>query len=720
MTDSDFQKKFAKLPERLKGLETLAGNLWWSWHTEARMLFKNIDRQLWKENRHNPVKMLGEVSAELLEKAAGNPEYLRHYDLVMSKFRRYMEERKCLFMNGGSHSNIKAVAYFSAEYGLHHSLPLYAGGLGFLAGDFLKECSDLHLPLVAVGFMYPKGYVRQRIRADGWQESMEAPLDRDAATISRVTDEKGNQVVVQVPLMDPPLYLTAWRIDIGRITLYLLDTDIEENDPWNRGISSHLYAGDREQRLRQEIVLGIGGSKLLDTLGIVHFVTHLNEGHPAFALLERILRRMEDGLGYDEALEKVRQTSVFTTHTPVPAGHDVFSYELIEKYLAPYWKAFGITREEFFNLGLHPEEPQAGFNMTAFALRLCEYRNGVSKKHGEVARRMWKSLWPDLAEEEIPIDYVTNGVHVPFWVEPKMALLFNRYLGPNWLNEQDDPSVWELVEDIPDDELWRTHFWMKLKLIHFIREKTRQRWIQECSTQYCPIAFGGLLDPTVLTIGFARRFATYKRADLILQDLERLKKLVGNRWRPIQVIFAGKAHPADDPGKSILQRIYNFARDPEMAGRIAFVEDYDEQLGQYMVHGVDVWLNNPIPPLEASGTSGMKAALNGVPQCSVADGWWLEGYNGSNGWSFGERDVSGNRNAADAAELYDLLEKEIIPRYYDASSRGIPTAWVRIMKNTIKSAGARFSARRMVKEYIDKFYTRALNGNLKGTKLNDG
>jgi len=358
--------------------------------------------------------------------------------------------------------------------------------------------------------------------------------------------------------------------------------------------------------------------------------------------------------------------------------------------------------------------------MTAFALRLCEYRNGVSKKHGEVARRMWKSLWPDLAEEEIPIDYVTNGVHVPFWVEPKMALLFNRYLGPNWLNEQDDPSVWELVEDIPDDELWRTHFWMKLKLIHFIREKTRQRWIQECSTQYCPIAFGGLLDPTVLTIGFARRFATYKRADLILQDLERLKKLVGNRWRPIQVIFAGKAHPADDPGKSILQRIYNFARDPEMAGRIAFVEDYDEQLGQYMVHGVDVWLNNPIPPLEASGTSGMKAALNGVPQCSVADGWWLEGYNGSNGWSFGERDVSGNRNAADAAELYDLLEKEIIPRYYDASSRGIPTAWVRIMKNTIKSAGARFSARRMVKEYIDKFYTRALNGNLKGTKLNDG
>ncbi|MBN1141852.1 MAG: alpha-glucan family phosphorylase, partial [Deltaproteobacteria bacterium] len=693
MTESDLQNKFEKIPSRIKGLETLSGNLWWSWHPEARMLFKNIDRQLWKESRHNPVKMLGDVSADLLEKAAASPNYLRHYDLVMSKFRHYTEERRCLFMSGSPHPHVKAIAYFSAEYGLHHSLPFYAGGLGFLAGDFLKECSDINLPLVAVGFMYPKGYVRQHIRPDGWQESMEAPLDRAAATISRVYDESGKQVVVQVPLMDPPLFLTAWQIDIGRITLYLLDTDIEQNDPWSRGISSHLYAGDREQRLRQEIVLGIGGSKLLETLGIVHFVTHLNEGHPAFALLERLLQKMEEGLDFDQAVEHVRKTSVFTTHTPVPAGHDVFSFELIEKYLAPYWKAFSITREQFYTLGIHPEEPEAGFNMTAFALRLCGHRNAVSKKHGEVARRMWHCLWPELPEQEIPIGHVTNGVHVPFWVEPKLVLLFNRYLGPNWMNEQDDPLLWELVEDIPDEELWRTHHWMKLKLIHFIREKTRRRWTKELSATYCPIAFGALLDPTILTLGFARRFATYKRADLILQDLERLKKLVSDRWHPIQIIFAGKAHPADEPGKRILQRICNLSCDPKMAGRIAFVEDYDEQIAQYMVHGVDVWLNNPIPPMEASGTSGMKAALNGVPQLSIADGWWLEGFNGGNGWIFGEKEISGNRDTYDATELYDLLEKEIIPCYYEETSgKGIPSRWVRIMKNAIKAAGAQFTA----------------------------
>jgi len=705
MTDVEMEQTVsAKIPPRLSGLDSLAGNLWWSWHPEARMLFKSLDRQLWKESRHNPVKMLSEISPENLQRVTENPEYLRHFDLILSKFQKYMEERRCPLAGDGT-----TVAYFSAEYGLHHSLPFYSGGLGFLAGDFLKECSDLNLPMVAVGFMYPQGYVRQRIRQDGWQENMKAPLDRAAASISRVLDKNGEQLVIRVPVMDPPIYVGAWEIAVGRVSLFLLDTDVEQNDPWNRGISSHLYADDREQRLRQEIVLGIGGSKLLASLGIPLSVLHLNEGHAAFALLERIRERVEHGMTYEEASREVKNSSVFTTHTPVPAGHDIFSFHLMEKYFSGYWNALGMNRETFLNMGVHPDEPQAGFNMTAFALRMCKFSNGVSKRHGEVARGMWKSLWPDLPENEVPIDHVTNGVHVPFWVEPKLGLLFDHYLGPNWKKEHDNPLLWELVEEIPDEELWKTHYWMKIKLVNAIRERTRQRWTRERVESSCPIAGGALLDPAVLTLGFARRFATYKRADLVFNNVERIKKLLTDRWRPVQIIFAGKAHPADEPGKRILQKVFNMARNPEMGGRLAFVEDYDEQFGQYMVHGVDVWLNNPLPPMEASGTSGMKAALNGVPQLSVADGWWLEGYNGKNGWSFGTQEVAGNRDQQDAEAIYRLLEKEIVPRYYNQPSQGVPHDWVRIMKGTIIRGGSMFSARRMVKEYIAKYYEPAIN-----------
>jgi starch phosphorylase len=415
-------------------------------------------------------------------------------------------------------------------------------------------------------------------------------------------------------------------------------------------------------------------------------------------------------MNYQEALEWVRNTSIFTTHTPVPAGHDVFPFHLMEKYFHAYWPALGLDHDMFLKLGFHPEKPEAGFNMTALAMKLSKYRNGVSKKHGEVSRQEWQGLWQDLPAEQISIDHVTNGVHVPTWIEPKMQLLLNKYLGPGWMEDHDNPFIWELIEKIPEEELWKTHYWVKIKLIDAIRERERSRlrWTQDRANPSVVLAGGALLDPSVLTLGFARRFATYKRADLLFYDFERLKMLLNDRWRPVQIIFAGKAHPADDPGKQILQRIFNISRDPNTGGRIAFVEDYGEQLAQYLVHGVDVWLNTPIPPMEASGTSGMKAALNGVPQLSILDGWWLEGYNEKNGWAIDYPSVDGNRDQADAAEIYRILEEEVIPLYYDVSEEGIPYGWVKIMKESTKSNAAKFSARRMVKEYVEKFYKKAL------------
>lgn len=706
--DEDKVCGFSYLPERLSGLAELADNLWWSWHPAARMTFKMIDRRAWKDSGHNPYKMLCEIPKNVLDAAASDPEYLRHYDVVLAKFRRYIEERECLLLRRTTGDENRKIAYFSAEYGLHHSLPFYAGGLGFLAGDHLKECSDLKVPLVAVGFMYPEGYVRQYIREDGWQENLAEPLDRESASISKVTDQNGQQVIVKVPLTDPPIYVAVWKITVGRVSLYLMDTDIDMNDPWNRSISNRLYSGDMEMRLRQEIVLGIGGSEVLEMLGIKYTVLHLNEGHAALALLERFRDCLRCGMGFEETREYVKQTTIFTTHTPVPAGHDIFPFELMEKYFYSFWPVLGMNRDSFLALGIHSDQSRPGFNMTSFAMRLSGFRNGVSKRHGEVTRSMWKNLWPDISEENIPIDYITNGVHVPTWIEPRMELLFNKYLGPDWLSDHDNPLIWELIEEIPDEELWQVHYWLKIKLIDAIRERTRKRWTLEHYSPSRVIAGGTMLDPSILTIGFARRFATYKRADLIFHDENRLKALLNNRWKPLQLIFAGKAHPADDPGKRLIQKIYNAARDSAFGGRIAFVEDYNELLAQYMVHGVDVWLNNPLPPYEASGTSGMKASLNGVPHLSIPDGWWLEGYNGKNGWTFGAK-TSGekqeDRDASDAGELYDLLEKRIIPLYYN---NGHNEKWVRVMKDSIKSNASCFSARRMVKEYIVKYYRKAL------------
>jgi len=702
--------QFPHVPDRISGLVEIAENLWWSWHPQARMLFKMLDRQIWKDSHHNPDRMLRSISPQALQEATRDANYLRHYDLVMSQFAKCIYKLSTPVHIDPCDQSIKPIAYFSAEYGLHHSLPFYAGGLGFLAGDHLKECSDMGVPLVAVGFMYPSGYLHQQIGDDGWQQDFTQEFDRDSTAVNRVLDSQGRQLVINIPcILYPSIHIAIWKVSVGRISLYLMDPDIEQNEPWIRQISDRLYTSDPEQRLLQEIILGIGGSKVLDTLGINYSMLHLNEGHASFALLERLRSSLSQENDFEAAAEQVRRTSLFTTHTPVPAGHDVFPFELMRKYFSSYWQDLGLNEEEFFELGRNPDHPHAGFNMTVLALKLSGYHNGVSKKHGQVSRDMWQSLWPDTSPENIPIRHVTNGVHLPTWIEPKFKLLLNRYFGEEWMQEHDNPAVWEFIEEVPDRELWQTHYWHKMKLINYIRYLARERWKTASVDPSLLVAMGTLLDPTVLTIGFARRFATYKRAELLFRDKDRLKTLVRDPWRPVQFIFAGKAHPSDHGGKEIIQRIFNRARDPELGGRVAFVENYNEQLAQYMVHGVDVWLNNPLPPMEASGTSGMKAALNGVPQLSIADGWWLEGSDGQNGWTFGNGDEPvENRDERDAEDLYRIIGEEIVPRYYDVNENGTPKQWVRIMKNSIKSNAPKFSARRMVKDYIRQFYSKVL------------
>lgn len=702
-----FGGKFPYLPERIFRLGELACNLWWSWHPEARALFHMLEGNGSEFKTQNPVKLLHEMDRAVLDAAAKDTRFLRRYDAVMARFDAEMNAYGSWFYSRVADPGLHPIAYFSAEFGLHHSLPFYAGGLGFLAGDFLKECSDLGVPVVGVGFMYPEGYLHQRISPDGWQMNESEILDREHAPICRVLDKSGQPLAIKVPIIELPIYFEVWRAQIGRVPLYLIDTDIAGNDPWNRGMSARLYSGDAEQRLIQEILLGIGGTQILHALGIRHSILHLNEGHSAFAILERIREKVEMGMSYSDAAAQVRATTVFTTHTPVPAGHDVFPFTLMEKYFGSYIPLLEMDRESFFRLGIAPRNPTEGFNMAAFALRMSSYCNAVSKKHRDVASEMWQHLWQGQLEGNEHIDYITNGVHVPTWIDHRIAVLFNRYLGPNWLADHDNPSIWELVDDIPDEELWRTHRLLKMIMIAVMQERSRLRWVEDHADPNIILASGVLFDPSTLTIGFARRFATYKRASLILQDMPRLKRILNDPNRPVQIVFAGKAHPADNSGKQLIQQIFNAARDPSFGGRIAFIEDYDEELSQYLVHGVDVWLNNPLPPFEASGTSGMKAGINGVPHLSVLDGWWPEGYNGRNGWAF-DGNIDSSSDLADAKELYTLLEKDIVPLYYDKDEAGVSRGFVRVMKESIKRTAPNFSARRMVKEYALKFYQEAL------------
>jgi len=699
--------RFAHVPERIFGLVDLAYNLWWSWHSSASVLFKMLNRAEWKMSRHNPVRMLLDTPPSFLERAAATPEFLRRYDIIMNRFQEYMAPGTSWFAQHYPVREPLTIAYLSSEFGLHQSLPFYAGGLGILAGDHTKASSDLGVPMVAVGFMYAEGYLHQHVEGDGWQRNVAEILDRDAAPVLRVLDDDGKQVVVQVPQVDPPIYVAVWKVQVGRVPLYLLDTHIDENLPENRSISHRLYLTEIEYRLRQELVLGIGGRKVLQTLGAEYSAMHLNEGHSAFALLERLRERIEVGMSFEEAREQVRDTSLFTTHTPVAAAHDLFPEDLMAKYFRGYSESLGISWNDFMALGKDPRNPGAGFNMTAFALRMSRYHNAVSRRHGQVAREMWQPLWPDLPVDKVPIDYITNGVHLPTWLNHRIESIFDRYVDPvypDWRENYDNPIIWEVVDEIPDEDLWREHQWLKMKLFARIRERKRLKWAEHRDEPANLAAEGLMLDTAALTIGFARRFAEYKRADLIFDDPDRLERIVNNRWRPVQFIFSGKAHPADEQGKRILQKIYQYSQDPRYGGRIAFVEDYDEQVARYLVQGVDVWLNTPIPPMEACGTSGMKAGMNGVLNLSVLDGWWVEGYNGWNGWAFESRATASGDNREDAATIYDLIGNEIAPLYYSRTMDDVPHRWVQMMKESMKSIAPQYCALRMLKDYVTRYY----------------
>jgi len=685
-----------QLPEGLETLGEIALNLWWTWNPRGKNLFRLINPYLWKESGHNPIKLLKMIPPVELQALMKEDRFLREYRYVSALFRQYMEDKTVYS------EEPLPIAYFCAEFGLHHSVPIYSGGLGFLAGDILKEASDMGLPMVGVGFMYPEGYVRQVIGTDGWQKGANETIDKDTAPIERVLDEKGEHLTFQVPFIDPPVYASLWKINVGRVPLYLLDTDIERNDPWDRQISSHLYVPDLHQRLRQQIVLGIGGYRALELLGIEYSILHLNEGHPAFALFERVRSFVEnEKLSLDDAIDRVRKTSIFTTHTPLQAATDVYSFDMMSSYFADYWQRLGMDKDRFMSFGLNPDAPQAGFNMTVLGFKLCAQRNAVSQKHAQVTRQIWKSLFAQEQENPACIIGITNGVHLPTWLGDELRESIDGILGENWLALQADPDLWARIDEMEDAEIWQLHYTYKVRMVNFIRERIRRKWSDESIDPVVAMAEGVMLDPDVLTIGFARRMTAYKRPDLILHDLDRLEKIVNDFSRPVQIVFAGKAHPADQPGKQIIQRIFKTAQDRRFRGRIAFVEDYGEGTAKYLVRGCDVWLNNPQIPMEACGTSGMKAAINGTLHCSTLDGWWPEGYNGSNGWVIGGESSD---DAADAEALYTLLEKEIVPLYYTLDEHKRPAGWIAKMRESIRSVAPHFGSRRMMKEYLRHFY----------------
>jgi starch phosphorylase len=701
-----------KIPERISRIEELASNLWWSWHPEGRALFRTLDYPLWRMTGHNPVQLLDEIDSEKLEAAAGDSTFLSLYDAAISAFDSEINDNHSWYAAKYHDTMKKPIAYFSMEFAIHNSLPIYAGGLGVLAGDLCKEASDLGIPLVAVGFMYPQGYFRQRISAEGWQQEEYSQLDFTRAPVSPLVAQD-SQCLVEVELGDRKLYIGAWLVRLGRVELYLLDTDIEGNDPDERQLSSRLYTADREHRLQQEILLGIGGVRLLREMGIQPSIWHANEGHTAFMMLERIREDVAAGRTFNEALEDIQKTSVFTTHTPVPAGHDVFSTELIDRYFKNYWPLLGIDRKTFLSLGWQIGSRENEFNMTVLSLKTSGRRNAVSQLHGKVTRRMWCQLWVDCSEENAPISQITNGIHVPTWIALENRQLFNRYLGDDWIERHDDADLWKKIDVIPDAELWQTHVTLKRKLLHIILERAQQRWAQEGATAQQILSMGALLDQDTLTIAYVRRFAEYKRPFLLFYDIGRLKKIIDNPWRPVQIIFAGKSHPADLASKSLLQRVHTMARDREFQGRIAFLEDYDMRLARYLAQGVDVWLNTPRRLREASGTSGMKAALNGVLNLSVPDGWWPEGFNGSNGWSIGDMTLKASNaeeDRSDADALYRLLENEVIPLYYERDRNVLPLEWISMMKQSIRSIIPQFNARRMLKEYCEQLYLPASAG----------
>jgi starch phosphorylase len=703
------------LPERINRLAELAVDLWWSWHPDAREVFRHLDYTLWRATAHNPVRMLWVVPRSKIESAAADPTFLRLYDAAMAGLDAARSAHGTWWANTFPHLEGHSIAYFSAEFALHQSLPIYAGGLGVLAGDHCKEAGDLGVPLIGVGFMYPQGYFHQHVSADGWQEESYERLNWTDAPIEQALTPEGKPCITAVPLGDRSVLVAVWRVRIGRVKLYLLDTDLEENAPWDRDLSARLYGGDRETRIQQEIILGIGGVRALRALGSDPGVFHLNEGHAAFVVLQRIRDLIERGQTFEDALDEIRRTTVFTTHTPVPAGHDAFPFHLVEKHLAGCWGTLGANRDKFLALGAYDNGGGSQFNMTALALRSAEKVNAVSALHGEVTRAMWAPLLQEASPTPRSVMSVTNGVHLPTWVNGEMNALFEKYLGADWLERHDDPAMWDGILSIPDAELWAIRQALRRYLFTFVRERARERWTNEHVAMPRVVAAGTLLAPDCLTIGFARRFAGYKRPELVFQDSERLARIMNATERPVQIVFAGKSHPADDIGKHHLQRVYKRAIDPMFGGRIAFIDDYDLHVAHYLVQGCDVWLNTPRKPLEASGTSGMKAALNGVPHLSISDGWWAEAYDGENGWLIDGGVTSDNWDAVDAADagsLYRLLEEQVVPAFYERDASGIPRRWLAIVKEAIRSVAPRFSARRMLKQYGQQMYAPALGGRV--------
>ncbi len=699
-----------QLPDRIKKLATVAGNLWWTWNTDFLKLFKQIDGDLWETVGKNPVKFLRLVSQDRLESAAKDSNFLKDYDRIVENFEDYMNSKNTWFKKNYPDNSNDLIAYFSAEYGLDQILSIYSGGLGVLSGDHLKSASDLGIPLVAVGLLYKNGFFHQKINGYGQQQEEYKQNDVDSLPIHPVKDVEGKDLFVYVNLPKKRLYLKVWQINVGRIKLYLMDSDIEANIPEYRGITSTLYGGNQETRIQQEIVLGMAGVSLLKVLGLNPTVYHMNEGHSAFLILELMKNIIkEKQVSFEIAQEIVSSKTVFTTHTPVPAGNDIFPLYLVEEYFRDYWNRFSITKEEFFKLGMKPgaDLSNTGFNMGILALKFAGKKNGVSKLHGAVSRELFSEVWPNISSNEAPISYVTNGIHTCTWLAPNLKRLYNEYLKPYWQDDIQSDTTWKKIADIPNEELWKEHRDRKIKLLSMVKENVTTRLKRE-GYHYEEInQIVSKLNPDALTIGFSRRFATYKRATLIFRDLERITEILNNENRPVQIIFAGKAHPSDGQGKDLIKYIHEISMKPQFKGKIFLLENYNMAVSKLLVSGVDVWLNNPRRPMEASGTSGQKAAVNGVINFSVLDGWWAEGYNQKNGWTIGsnaEYPSYEEQDEADSESLYQTLENKIIPAYYEKDENGISAKWMDIMKNSIMSNAGRYSTARMLIDYTNKFY----------------
>jgi starch phosphorylase len=692
----------------------VALNLHWTWDSETIELFRRLDPDLWEQSGHNPMQLLAEAGFKRLKEAAADLGFMAHLERVCEQLQAYLAEERTWYST--THADAIAglpgqpvIAYFVMEFGLTECLPIYSGGLGVLSGDHLKTASDLGLPLVGIGLLYQEGYFRQRLNADGWQAE-EYPLnDFYNLPLTPVERSKGVPLTVSVALPGRTVVAQVWRAQVGRVPLFLLDTNLPVNQQADRDITDRLYGGDLDMRIRQEIVLGIGGIRALEALGYNPVVVHMNEGHSAFSGLERIRLLIErHKLSFAEAREVAAAGNIFTTHTPVPAGIDIFPPEMIDAYFRGWYEPLGIGHQEFMALGRSdPRNQSEGFSMAVLAIRLAAYVNGVSRLHGRVARRMWHNLWPRVPQDEVPIAHITNGVHVPTWVGDELARLYDRYLGPRWRETPEDPQVWQEVGSIPDEELWRAHVRSREQLVRYVRQRLRTQMLRRGDSPAEVERAAEALNPEALTIGFARRFATYKRATLIFRDVERLVRLVGDQARPVQIIFAGKAHPHDNPGKEAIRFIVHTIRREELRGRIVFVEDYDLALARALMHGCDLWLTTPRRPLEASGTSGMKAAFNGVLQMSVLDGWWDEAYRPEIGWAIGQGEEYTDPEYQDYVEsraIYNLLENDVVPLFYERDRHGVPRGWVGRMKASIMALAPVFNTRRMLQEYAEQMY----------------